>query len=134
MEITLTIENEQYSNEEIKKVIGKYKKAHEDMKTYSKNRYEKMKENLKSEDPELKSKAEDHRRKLRENSLNYYKRTDSTCNPELHKARCKYTYYKKKNTLETFIKNDKFIETIELLKDDTTSRRTAEEKYPELFK
>ena len=103
MEITLTIENEQYSNEEIKKVIGKYKKAHEDMKTYSKNRYEKMKENLKSEDPEVKSKAED-------------------------------TYYKKKNTLETFIKNDKFIETIELLKDDTTSRRTAEEKYPELFK
>ena len=112
MEITLTIDDEQYSNEEIKKVIGKYKKSHEDMKLYSKNRYTQMKANLTSEDPDVKKRAEDHRTKLRENSLNYYK---------------------KKARIDEFVTNDKFKETIDILKTDTTTRRTAEEKYPELF-
>ena len=135
MEFTIKHNEKQYTDSEIREVIDKYNQSKQKMRDYTMKRYKKYKEDLNSEDPEIKAKAEEFMAKQRQNSLNYYKNHTNDYylnNQLLHKCRNRYHYYRRNNRIEEFVKNEKFKETIEILKNDNT-RKTAKEKYPLLF-
>ena len=136
MEFTIKHNEKQYTDSEIREVIDKYNDNKRRMRDYTLKRYNKYKEDLNSEDPEIKGKAEEFMSKQRQNALNYYKNHTNDYyknNHLLHKYRNRYNYYRRNNRIEEFVKNEKFKETMEILKNDNSSRRTAKEKYPELF-
>ena len=137
MEFTIKHNEVQYTDAEIREVIDKYTHSKKKMREYTKNRYQNYKKDLYSDDPEKKAKAEEFINKLRKNALDYYDKDaykeDYKENKTIIRARYKYYYYKKADKLEKFVKEDKFSDTREILKKDDSSRRTAKEKYPELF-
>tara|TARA_R100000734_G_C3312180_1_gene103145 strand:+ start:1091 stop:1519 length:429 start_codon:yes stop_codon:yes gene_type:complete len=137
MEFTIKHKEIQYTDAQIREVIDKYNVSRKKMREYTKNRYQNYKKDLHSDDPEKKAKAEEFIGKLRENALNHYNKEayqkDYQENKTVIRARYKYYYYKKNDKMDTFIKSDKFADTREILLKDDSSRRTAKEKYPELF-
>jgi hypothetical protein len=135
MEFTIKHNEKQYTDSEIREVIDKYNDTKRRMRVYTLKRYNKYKEDLNSEDAEIKGKAEAFMSKQRQNALNYYKNHTNDYyqnNQLLHKCRNRYNYYRRNNRIEEFVKNEKFKETIEILKNDNT-RTPAKEKYPLLF-
>jgi hypothetical protein len=140
MEFTIQHNEKSYTDKEIRKVLDIYNNNKEHMRKYTSKRHENYRQDLTSDDPEKKKKAEAYREYMKVNSSKHYhdgykkvshERYEN--NKEMMKARQKYHYYKKHNRLEKFLKPDDFIESKELLKTDDSRSRSAKLKYPELF-
>ncbi len=130
-----------YTNEEIQVILTNYKKRNEKMKIYSSNRYNTMKENLLSDNEELKKDSEQQIKKRQEQALNYYYNVirerelnqKDTKECLIRNARTKYHYYKRNKRMDVFVTDPKHEDIRQLLKNDHTVRKRAENKYPELF-
>ena len=127
----------EYDENQICKMMKNYNARKKVINDYAKRRYKKMKINLTCDDEELRKVAQDFVIKNREFSRihyennkkqEYYKKTR-----DMRNAVSKYSYYKKINKMDKFIKDDKFEDVRELLKTNDNNRGTAKNKYPELF-
>lgn len=131
---------ENLNENQLKEFAEKYQKSRNHMRQYAKKRHLNFKDDLNSEDLDKKKKAEDYMNKMKSNAKKHYhnkakekKNKIYHENKELYCARYRYAYYKKNNKMESFL-NEKEFETIrEILKNDNTIRKKANEKYPELF-
>ncbi len=132
---------ETYNEKQLKEYAEKYTTIRDKMRDYSKNRYLNFKKDLDCIDEEKKKKAEDFMNKMKSNSKKHYyrkggneqKKLTYNENKSLHLARHRYAYYKKKNKLDKISESKDYEKIKEILIKDDTSRKTAKEKYPELF-
>lgn len=129
----------EYSEEKLEKELRQLQNRRRICREYAKRRYNKMKNNLNSDDTELKKEAEEFFKKNKKNSLKNYKTNSSSKseyylkNKDLKNAISKYQYYKKIDKMDKFLNNEKFKPCIELLKKNNNDKGLAKNKYPELF-
>lgn len=132
---------ETFDEKQLKEYAEKYTIIMHKMRNYSKNRYLNFKKDLDCIDEKKKKKAEDFMNKNKSNAkMHYYKRGGNEQkkltyneNKSLHLARQRYAYYKKKNKLDKILESKDYEKIKEILIKDDTCRKTAKEKYPELF-
>jgi len=131
---------ENLNENQLKEFAEKYQKSINHMRQYAKTRHLNFKDDLNSEDLDKKKKAEDYMNKMKSTSKKHYHNKSKEKkneiyhkNKELYCARYRYAYYKKNNKMDFFLKEKDFETIREILKNDNIKRRTAKEKYPELF-
>lgn len=128
----------QLTDKEIQTAINSYLSRKKSLLKYQMKIHNEHKENMNSDDPIKKEKAEKYAELKRNASREHYKKNKDLKkkyyeeNKELILAQRNYNYHKKKGTMEYFIKSKSNEKKRELLKNDNKKIK-AIDKYPELF-